>query len=890
MRHLIFEEASSYPVALLTKASAFNKKDLVQHYLLPWKSMGVQAKDVIGFTLEVDGKKVSDKFAKTYLEDLLPILKEQGVKYMYCCDGTYFKILTKQRKADPHQGYAMPCAIKGYEHMFVVLGLNHQQLVYNPDLVDKLRQGLTTIADHMRGTYQAPGTGIIHKVIYPKTVEEIRDTLEALKAYPEVTMDIEAFSLDFWKAGIGTMSIAIDEHHGVAFACDYKEVEYPEDVTGNVYGQYIPNHAVRALIKDFLLTYKGRITWHNAAYDVKVVIFVLWMQSLLDQQGLLEGLEVMSARMDDTKIITYLATNSTAGNVLGLKPLAQEFAGNWAKDDIKDIRLIPLPDLLQYNLVDALSTWFVKKKYYPIMVQDKQEDLYHKLFMPSAKLICQMELTGMPMSKKKIAEGKAKLEAIRDKQLTVIRGSGVIKAIDLLLQEKAWNKDFEDRRNKAKNPQNIKPKDQSAFADVEFNPNSSPQLQVLLYEMMGLPVLDYTETKQPATGAETIEKLINHTTVPEYKALLAALIEYGGVIKILSTFIPAFEGAINKDPSKPDEVWLHGSFNLGGTVSGRLSSSDPNLQNIPAGSIYGKLIKEFFGWLEGYIFAGADFNSLEDYISALTTKDPNKLDVYIKGFDGHCLRAAYYFRDQLLHIDLADPNSVNTIKKQYPELRQESKAPTFALTYQGTWRTLVANLGWSEKKSKDIETNYHILYTVSDQYIHDRLKQASKDGYVEVAFGLRVRTPLLGQVVYGAARMPSAAAAEGRTAGNAMGQSYGLLNNRAAVEFWQKVWASPYRYDILPCALIHDAIYMVIKENPAAVEWANRELIKSMRWQELPEIQHPVVKLGAALDLFWPHWANPITLNNDADQADIIKMCRQAKHDYYNPKPEKETM
>lgn len=877
MRHIIFEEAKQHGIALLMKPTAFKQKDLMEHYIEPWKKMGVAISDVIAMTLETDGKKVTDKFAKTYLAELLPILKEQGVQYLYVTDSTYFKILTKERKAEVHLGYVLPCVFPGFESMHVVLGLNYQQLIYDPSLVSKLDQSLYALVSHVQGNYQAPGTGIIHKAVYPKTVEEIKAALDALKSYPELTMDIEAFSLRHWDAGIGTISIAVDEHHGVAFACDYKECENPP-VQG-FYGYCQPNPVVRALIKDFLLTYPGRITWHNAAYDVKVIVYTLWMKSLMDTKGLLDGLEVMTARMDDTKIITYLATNTTAGNVLGLKPLAQEFAGNWAKDDIKDIRLIPLPDLLRYNLVDALSTWYVKKKFYPVMVSDQQEKLYTDLFMPSQKLIIQMELVGMPMSKRKIAEAKAKMEAIRDKHLHTIVTNKTIQAMNLLVQEKAWNKDYEQRLAKSKTGK-IKIKTQADFADVQFNPNSGPQLQVLLYELMGLPVIDLTETKQPATGADTIEKLINHTNEPAYKEILEALIEYGAVTKILSTFIPAFEGAINKDPSKPDEVWLFGSFNLGGTVSGRLSSSDPNLQNIPAGSTYGKLIKECFGWLTGWIFAGADFNSLEDYISALTTKDPNKLDVYIKGFDGHCLRAAYYFRDQLGHIDLMDPKSVNTIKKTHPELRQDSKAPTFALTYQGTWRTLMTNLGWSEDKSKAIEANYHKLYAVSDQYIHNRLAQASKDGYAEVAFGLRVRVPMLAQVVFGAARMPSEAAAEGRTVGNAMGQSYGLLNNRAAVEFWNKVWASPYKYDILPCALIHDAIYKVMREDPAVVEWSNRELIKSMQWQQLPELQHPTVKLGAALDLFWPGWHNAITLPNGADQPTIIKMCRDARTEY----------
>jgi DNA polymerase-1 len=302
-----------------------------------------------------------------------------------------------------------------------------------------------------------------------------------------------------------------------------------------------------------------------------------------------------------------------------------------------------------------------------------------------------------------------------------------------------------------------------------------------------------------------------------------------------------------------------------------------NLQNIPAGSTYAKLIKECFVGPEGWLFAGADFNSLEDYISALTTKDPNKLAVYERGFDGHCLRAAYYFRDQCPEIDLNDPVSVNTIKAKYPELRQDSKAPTFLLTYGGTYHGMMSNLGWSEEKSKEIEKGYHDLYKVSDEYVQKRLQQAAKDGYVEVAFGLRVRTPLLSQVVFGTRGMPYEAAAEGRTAGNALGQSYGLLNNRAAVAFMEKVWNSKYRYDIKPVALIHDAIYVLIKDDIEVVEWANRELINAMRWQELPEIQHPTVKLGAALDIFWPDWAHPTTLPNDASQEKILEVCRKAK-------------
>lgn len=878
MRHHIFEESDRYKIAVLLKNTAFNKQEILTNYIRPLNSMGVVSSNLIAFTLEYnDQGKAPVGFVKAYLSNLLPALDSVGVTYLYVTDATYFKVLTKQTRAEPHFGYVLPCKVEGYEHLSVVLGLNYQSMIYNPELQAKLTLSLDTLASVINDSYQELGVGIIHSAQYPKTVQDIALALESLHQYPELTADIEAFSLRFNEAGIGTCAFAWNEHNGLAFACDYLESKRDMNYDPSWPGSNIPNKEIRRLLLKFFTEYKGSITWHNSAYDVKVIIYTLWMQDLLDTAGLLDGLDVMTRDFHDTKIIAYLAVNSTAGNVLGLKSLAHEFAGNWAKDDIKDIRRIPLEDLLQYNLVDALSTYYVKKKYTPIMVADNQERIYFDMMLPSLMTIIQMELTGMPMDATTVLEAKAELERQQQEHLKVITDSQVIKMLNLVLQENAWTNDYEARKAKAVNPGKILPKPKEAFSDLVFNPNSGPQLQRLLYEQMGLPVIDFTDTKQPATGADTIEKLINHTQEPTYKAILSALIHYGKVTKVLSTFIPAFERGIDKADGRK---YLHGSFNLGGTVSGRLSSSDPNMQNLPAGSTFGKLIKACFKAPKGWLFAGADFNSLEDYISALTTKDPNKLNVYIKGFDGHCLRAAYYFRDELPHIDLDDPKSVNTIKDAHADLRQDSKAPTFALTYQGTAFTLMNNLGWSEQKSKAIEKNYHELYKVSDQYVQSRLAQASKDGYVEVAFGLRVRTPLLKQVVYGASRMPYEAAAEGRTAGNALGQSYGLLNNRAANEFMAKVRASKYRLDIKPVALIHDAIYILIRDDLEVVEWANRELIKSMQWQQLPEIQHDTVKLGAALDIFWPSWAKATTLPNNADKETILKVCRETKDKY----------
>lgn len=356
----------------------------------------------------------------------------------------------------------------------------------------------------------------------------------------------------------------------------------------------------------------------------------------------------------------------------------------------------------------------------------------------------------------------------------------------------------------------------------------------------------------------------------EILALLEDIKELSEVDKITSTFVPAFK---KKTIKSSGGSFLHGSFRLGGTKSARLSSAGPNLQQIPnTGSKYAKHIKRCVEAPKGYVFVGADFSSLEDRISALTTKDPNKLAPYIDGYDGHSLRAYAYFKDQMPDIE-PTVESINSIGQKYPKLRQDSKMPTFALTYMGTWKTLVQNGGFSKEEAKKIETEYHRLYQVADQWVRDKLLEASKRGYVELAFGVRLYTPILPQVVMESSTgLPWEAHGEIKTAGNALGQSYGLLNTRAANEFMQRVWESEYKEQILPAAHIHDAQYFLIKNTLGCLKFVNDNLIDCMRWCELPEIQHPRVALEAKLEVFYPDWSRSYEIPNNLS-IEELKAC-----------------
>lgn len=213
----------------------------------------------------------------------------------------------------------------------------------------------------------------------------------------------------------------------------------------------------------------------------------------------------------------------------------------------------------------------------------------------------------------------------------------------------------------------------------------------------------------------------------------------------------------------------------------------------------------------------------------------------------------------------AEVEIINSIKHSHKDLRQRSKGCTFALTYQGTWRTLVQNFGFSEQEAKNIEARYHELYKESDEWVSKKMKKAAIDGYVDVAFGLRVRTPVMHQCILGLRNTPKEAEAEKRTAGNALGQSYGLLNSRAGMAFNQKVRASKYALDIKPVAQIHDAQYFLVKDDAETLLWMNKHLVEETSWQEDPAISHPEVHLGGEVSIFYPDWAHECVIPNDVN-------------------------
>lgn len=600
--------------------------DKIHEYYLSRLNKQINKNDIYYISLCNENNNIpkTSTDVKEHFKKIKEKIDLYNIKYVCISDANYFKRITKLNNLK-----------LGY-----ILNIDNIYYMYIPDYLDtkynyektvhELTVAINSLNNHINNSYVDPGSDIIHYEYYPDTVNSIKESLDNLFKYNALTVDIETYSLKHYNSGLKSITFCWNQHEGIAFEID--------DSLDN------PNKEVRELLKDFFIKYSGTLIYHNISFDGYILVYQLFMNNLLDQKGLLEGLDIILKNWEDTKLITYLCTNSCAGNNLGLKEQSKEFAGDYALDEINNVSSIPINELLKYNLTDGLCTWYVYNKYINKLKQDNQEDIYINLFKPAVKDIIQMQLSGLPLDANRVLEVEKILEEDINKATNTLNNNRLIKDFVLLLNEN-W---VEEKNKKLKVKKVI-----LADAKETFNPNSNKQLQLLLYTFLNLPVINKTTSKAPATDGDTIKALINHTSDPEVLEILNNLIDYSAVSKILTAFIPAFKNAV---PASDGRSYLFGNFNIGGTVSGRLSSSKINLQQLPStGSKYAKLIKSCFKAPEGYLFIGLDYHSLEDYISALTTKDPNKLKVYLDGYDGHCLRAYSYFGEQMPDIEIAEP-------------------------------------------------------------------------------------------------------------------------------------------------------------------------------------------------------------------------------------------
>lgn len=586
------------------KAGTQDDHNINEYYYKPLAELGIP-KDEIGILdLVYDTPaKVTAKCGKAWLAKLLPNIPS-SVTNLIVTDSNYYKWLLKTTKAADGYTEARTGKLEGFEEFRIVYVPSYETLFKQPENLGLIELGLKAITNTVTES-------IIYSEQYALAYGEDQELLDQLYQYPALAVDIEAYGLE-WDSGVATIAFAWDKHNGVAI-----------DLTENGY----------ARTKQFLEQYTGKLIFHNSLYDCKLLIRNWWMDHDTDYSGMQRGLGVFRD-VHDSMLTVYLAKNATTSVALDLKSNALEFAGKYSID-VKDITKHDIKDLLRYNLIDTLATWYVWDKF----AAEAETEPYIEIFQPSIKPLLKMMLVGLPLDAHRVEEANSELIAQEHVYRQQVANSNYVKTMEAKLQNEAMH--YANSKLKTK----VKPIQE--FAHIKFNPSSGPQLARLFYDEIGLPILDQTKGGKPSTDAKVLKKLKQHTDDVEVQQLIDAVLGIADTSKISGTFIKAF---------RDSGSWVHGNLKLGGTQSGRLSSNSPNLQNLPSQGKMGKLIKSCVAAPDGYLFAAADFSSLEDRINTLLSKDPNKIKVYTDGYDSHSMRALAYFGDQMPDIELAQDN------------------------------------------------------------------------------------------------------------------------------------------------------------------------------------------------------------------------------------------
>ncbi len=254
------------------------------------------------------------------------------------------------------------------------------------------------------------------------------------------------------------------------------------------------------------------------------------------------------------------------------------------------------------------------------------------------------------------------------------------------------------------------------IAGQEFNLSSPKQLQTILFEQMKLPVVKKTPSGTPSTNEEVLQELALDYPLP------AVILEYRGLAKLKSTYTDKLPKMIN-----PATGRVHTSYHQAVTATGRLSSTDPNLQNIPIRNQEGRRIRQAFIAPAGWKIMAVDYSQIELRIMAHLSGDPALLQAFQQGKDIHAATAA-----EIIGIDIEQVTS---------EQRRRAKAVNFGLIYGMSAFGLAKQLGIPRGEAQHYMDKYFERYPGVLGYMEDTRTMAAEQGYVETLFGRRLHLP-----------------------------------------------------------------------------------------------------------------------------------------------------
>lgn len=255
------------------------------------------------------------------------------------------------------------------------------------------------------------------------------------------------------------------------------------------------------------------------------------------------------------------------------------------------------------------------------------------------------------------------------------------------------------------------------LAGEEFNINSPKQLSVILFEKLGLPHFKKTKSGY-STDVDVMEKLRRHHPI------IDLILSYRQFAKLKSTYADGLVKAIDQRDGR-----IHSTFKQTLTMTGRLSSVDPNLQNIPVRTELGKVFRKFFVAEEGMVLIDADYSQIELRVLAHLSGDENLIEAFRNGEDVHAATASKVFGVPL--------DSVTE------EQRKRAKAVNFGVIYGISAFSLAEDIGVSRKEAQTYIDNYFKSHPAIKEYLDNTVKKAKEDGYVSTAFMRRRNIPEL---------------------------------------------------------------------------------------------------------------------------------------------------
>jgi len=339
----------------------------------------------------------------------------------------------------------------------------------------------------------------------------------------------------------------------------------------------------------------------------------------------------------------------------------------------KTMRAVPADRLLEYAVEDADVTYRLKQIFEPRLVREEMYSLASSIEMPLIRVLASMEREGVRLD------------------------TGCLKDIAGGLREDIIRLE----------------KEIYSLAGTEFNISSPKQLGDILFVRLKIdPNARLTKTRQFVTNEEILQRLVNRHPVVE------KVLEYRGMKKLLSTYVEALPELVN-----PETGRIHTSFNQAVASTGRLSSNNPNLQNIPVRDERGREIRKAFIPDDGYIFLSADYSQIELRLMAHLSGDENMISDFLSGYDIHAATASKIF-----NVDIKDVTR---------EMRSRAKTANFGIIYGISAFGLSERLTIGRNEARELIDGYFASYPGVKKYMDECISKARSKGYVTTMFGRR---------------------------------------------------------------------------------------------------------------------------------------------------------